>query len=75
MEHRREQLARGWVEVWRRDDGVWGVSFEPYEGDPDYPGVTYTPSDERRPSDFPTDYDPDALMAWAKARWSGSASR
>jgi hypothetical protein len=75
MDDRREQVTRGEISVWRRDDGVWGVSFHPHEGDPDYPGVTYTPTDELRPSDFPSDYDPEALMAWAKARWSGPSPR
>jgi hypothetical protein len=67
----REQLERGWVEVWRRRDGLWGVSWEPYLGQPDYPGVTYTVRDELRPADFPTAYEPDVLLRWARDQWSG----
>jgi hypothetical protein len=70
-----EQLTRGWIRVWQRDDSVWGVRFEPYQGDPDYPGVTYTPNDELRPADFPDQYDPDALLGWARKRWSGPIPR
>ncbi len=70
-DYRSEQVTRGSISVWHREDGTWGVSFEPHEGDPEYPGVTYTPEDELRPPDFPTEYDPEALMAWAKERWSG----
>jgi len=70
-ESHREQVTRGWIEVWRREDGVWGVSWSPYKGDPDYPGTTHTLTDEQRPGDFPMEYDPESLLDWARHRWSG----
>jgi hypothetical protein len=70
-EEHREQVTRGWIDVWLRADGVWGVSWEPYEGDPDYPGASYTPADALRPDDFPTEFDPERLLEWARRRWSG----
>jgi hypothetical protein len=51
-ERHEEQVARGWISAWRRDDGVWGVSWHPYQGDPDYPGVTYTGTNSLRPGDM-----------------------
>jgi hypothetical protein len=66
-EVRVESVTRGRIEVWRREDGVWGVGFYPHQGDPDWPGVDYTPNDEKRPRDFPTEYDPEALLTWAPA--------
>jgi hypothetical protein len=65
-EERSAQLTRGWVRAWLRDDGVWDVSFEPHEGDPEYPGATYTATDDLRPGDFPTEYDPETLLEWAR---------
>jgi hypothetical protein len=72
--HLRDQVARGWIEVWRRRDGFWGVSWEPALGQPDYPGVTYTPGDALRPADFPSEYDPSVLLAWARIQWGGETT-
>jgi len=60
----RERLSNGWVEAWRRDDGTWGVSWDPDEGI----GNTYTPTGAR-PHGFPTEYDAQALLAWARQHW------
>ena len=69
-ESRIEHLGEGRVEVWRRPDGLWGVTWLPHKGHPDYPSVTYTPGDPDSPSDFPNDYDVEALVEWARRRWA-----
>ena len=63
-ERQREQVTRGWIEVWRRDDGARDSAWEPYEGDPE-PAITYTPGDRLRSSDLRTAYDAEHLLAWA----------
>ncbi len=68
-EAHREQLDDGSVEVWRRDDGVWGVSWHPREGQTDYPATTYIGGGDLTPDDFPTEYDPEELLAWARKEW------
>jgi hypothetical protein len=59
----------GRIEVWRRDDGLFGVSLLPDEGQEDYPGYTYTSTEDNLPGDFPSSYDLEALKAWGRARW------
>jgi len=73
-EQHREQLPGGWIHVWRRKDGVWGVSWSAFSGDRDYPGRTYTSTNPVRPDDFPTEYDLEALLDWARRRWGGPRS-
>jgi hypothetical protein len=65
-----KRLERGWVDVWRRDDGVWGVSWSPDGREPDYPGTTHTSEDDRLPAGFPRGFDPERLHAWAAERWA-----
>ena len=69
VESRTERIDRGHVEVWRRDDGVWGVSWEPDEGRSDDPATTYIGGGDLTPPNFPTEYDPEELLAWARNEW------
>jgi hypothetical protein len=61
-----ERVPGGKIEAWKEDD-QFGVSLLPDEGQPGYPGLTYTSRQGIR--DFPTTYDVGALFAWARARW------
>jgi hypothetical protein len=64
-----ERVGRGKVRIWRRVDGGWGVTWLPDQGERDYPGLTYTP--DIAPPGMPNDYDPEALMFWARRYWGG----
>jgi len=56
----------GRIEVWKRDDDVFGVSLL---ADGETSGTTYMPNDSLTPTDFPSTYDVPALEAWGRNEW------
>jgi hypothetical protein len=56
-------VVGGRVEVWLKDDGLFGVSLLPDEG-----GDTSFTSVESHDG-FPPTYDEKALLAWGVERW------
>lgn len=65
--HRRERLSRGNIDLYRDPDTVqWLLSWAPDLGEPDWPGHTYEPDSDDRPSDYPDPSDPTALLEWGK---------
>jgi len=70
-----DRIERVWeqgrIEVWRRSDGIWGVSLLPDEGKRGYPGVTYAPGPDAPPG-FPQEYNPDVLLTWARENWQAT---
>jgi hypothetical protein len=68
-DYRRKRLTNGWIDLNRDDEGIWRISWEPDPGHEDWPGRTYSPADADLPSDYPGPHDPDALLAWGRARW------
>lgn len=63
-----EHVQGGRIEVWEREDGLFGVRLLPDQGEPDYPGHSYTSSESHK--GFPDKYDVEALKAWGRARWA-----
>jgi hypothetical protein len=63
-----EHVKGGRIEIWERDDGLFGVTLAPDIGVTGFPGHTYASSE--RITGFPETYDEDALMAWGRARWA-----
>jgi len=63
-----ERVDGGRIEIWQRDDGLFAVRLLPDEGQPGYPAFTYTSTEGHQ--GFPETYDPEALMAWGRARWA-----
>ena len=75
VQPREELVAGGWIRVWLEPClGLWLVTWMPHDGDPDYPGRTLIPGADLMPDDLPTSNDPEDLMRWARARWSGAQS-
>ena len=62
-----ERVDGGRVEVWLRKDGLFGVTLLPDEGQPGYPGISFTSGDP--PDGFPESYDRGELKAWGRAHW------
>jgi hypothetical protein len=64
-----ERVEGGRIEVWLREDGMFGVSLLPDEGKADNAagGRSYTSAEGL--SDFPETYDAEALKAWGRKRW------
>ena len=58
----------GRIEIWQRDDGLFGVALLPDIGGPSNEGTTYTSTQD--PDGFPATYDEDALEQWARKEWS-----
>jgi hypothetical protein len=58
----------GKIEIWQREDGLFGVTTLPDEGQPGYPGHSYTSAEGL--AGFPQTYDVDALRAWDRKRWA-----
>lgn len=69
VEEHRERVANGWFTVWKHEDGLFRVSWEPDEGSEDHPGHTYSPGDSDLPADLPDSNDPGELTVWARTRW------
>lgn len=66
-DYRRERLTRGNLDLYRDRESVsWFLSWAPDLGEPDWPGHTYAPDDEHRPSDYPDASDLDALIEWGR---------
>ena len=63
-----EHVVGGRIEAWQREDGLFGVRLLPNEGQPDYPGHSYTSTEGH--DGFPESYDVEALLAWGRARWA-----
>jgi len=63
-----KQAPGGRVEAWQETTEIWGVSFIP--DDPNDQGWTYTRGQDNPlpPTDFPSDFDPEALLAWGFQR-------
>jgi hypothetical protein len=74
-EEHREQIANGTISVWRRPEGLWGVSWTPFEGLAGHVtgGAEYTSKTRPRPAGFPRKYDVAEAMSWARARWGARA--
>ena len=58
-----EHVEGGRIEVWLRDDGLYGVSLLPDGGG----GHSYVSTE--RHDGFPAEYDRAALLAWGRTRW------
>jgi hypothetical protein len=64
-DYRRERLARGNLDLYRDSHAAeWLLSWRPDQGEPDWPGHTYSPEDDDLPSDYPDARDQEALVAW-----------
>jgi hypothetical protein len=65
VEHASERTKdnTGRIEVWLRDDGLFGVSFFPDSG----PDHSCTSSEDHE--GFPGIYDERALLEWGHAKW------
>lgn len=64
---RRERLVRGWLDLYSdMETGEWRLSWEPDQGEPDWPGHTYLPIDGDLPDDYPDPHDSDALIEWGR---------
>ena len=61
----------GRIDVWLRDDGLYGVSLLPDEGQPGHPGHSYTSTEDIE--GFPPEYDQEALEVWGRAQWAERA--
>ncbi len=58
----------GKIEIWKNEDGLFGVTLLPDEGQPGYPGFSCTSAEGH--TGFPETYDAEALKAWGQKRWS-----
>jgi hypothetical protein len=63
-----EHVDGGRIEAWQRLDGLFGVRLLPNEGQPGYPGYSYTSTEAH--DGFPDSYDVEALLAWGRAKWA-----
>ena len=65
--YRTEYLLRGNLDL-RRDGqtGKWRLAWSPHDGEPDWPGHSYSPGDKDLPSDYPPADDLTALIDWGR---------
>jgi hypothetical protein len=62
------QVDGGRVEVWQREDGVFGVSLLPDDiRHPGYPGRSFLSTEGH--DGFPDEYNAEGLKAWGRALW------
>jgi hypothetical protein len=65
-----DRVEGGRVDVWWREDGVYGVSLLPDKGRPGCRGTSYVPGSADLPDDFPDAYDAEALLTWGRMQWN-----
>ena len=65
-DYRTEYLMRDNLDLRRDETGMWRLAWSPHDGEPDWPGKFYSPSDSDLPSDYPSADNPDALIKWGR---------